>query len=222
MKARYAIMLDGGYVTKILNGRKRRDGDNHSGDSAFTSADDIEAECQRIQQSPWVRDYELLRIYYYDAPPLTQSVNRPVSNAVWQLAASDRAKHAQSIYDRLKVAPNFSLRLGETHLGDNRWILTERARKQIVKTGRPLADQDFELNVEQKGVDMRIGMDIARLALREMVRAIVIVTRDRDFIPAFKFARREGVRMILDPLGQGAPLELQEHADIVIKAADPV
>lgn len=136
------------------------------------------------------------------------------------LAKTERYKHAQSLYDKLKVMPNFALRLGETDLGDNRWRLKDRSRRDIVRTSRTLVDNDFELNVEQKGVDMRMGMDIARLALREMVRAIVIVTRDRDFIPAFKFARREGVRIILDPLGQPAPPELQEHADLVVGADD--
>lgn len=215
MKARYAIMLDGGYVTKILNTRK-----NQAGNATFTTAEDVQAECLRIQRSPTVQDYELLRVYYYDAPPLSGKVNYPVTNAVWNLAKTERYKHAQSLYDKLKVMPNFALRLGETDLGDNRWRLKDRSRRDIVRTSRTLVDNDFELNVEQKGVDMRIGMDIARLALREMVRAIVIVTRDRDFIPAFKFARREGVRIILDPLGQPAPVELQEHADLVVGAGD--
>jgi len=176
----------------------------------------VQAECRRIQESSAVQDYELLRVYYYDAPPLSRVVNYPVSNKIWNLAKTERYKHAQSLYDKLKVTPNFALRLGETVLGDNGWRLKERSRRDGIKTKRVLEDNDFELNVEQKGVDMRIGMDIARLALREMVRAIVIVTRDRDFIPAFKFARREGVRIFLDPLGQTAPVELQEHADLVI------
>lgn len=211
LKARYAIMIDGGFATKVLNTRKRA-----SGDLTFTTADDIEAECQRIQASPWVQDYELLRIYYYDAPPLSGSVKRPVSGGNWNLSGSDRYKHAQSLYDKLKLKPNVALRLGETFLGNNRWSLREDSRKAVIRDGRALEDTDFDLNVEQKGVDMRIGMDIARLALREMVRAIVVVTSDRDFVPAFKFARREGVRIILDPLGNNAPVELKEHSDITV------
>jgi uncharacterized LabA/DUF88 family protein len=48
---------------------------------------------------------------------------------------------------------------------------------------------------------MRIGMDMACLALRDMVRTIVVVTGDSDFVPAFKYVRREGVKVILDPPG---------------------
>ena len=143
-------------------------------------------------------------------------MKRPVSGENWNLSGSDRYKHAQSLYDKLKLKPNVALRLGETFLGNNRWSLREDSRKAVIRDGRALEDTDFDLNVEQKGMDMRIGMDIARLALREMVRAIVVVTSDRDFVPAFKFARREGVRIILDPLGNNAPVELKEHSDITV------
>ena len=81
---------------------------------------------------------------------------------------------------------------------------------------RFLTDDDFVIDAQQKGVDMRIGMDIARLSLREMVRAIIVVTGDSDFVPAFKFARREGVRVILEPMGQNILVELKQHADIVL------
>jgi len=71
-------------------------------------------------------------------------------------------------------------------------------------------------NVEQKGVDLRIGLDIARLALREMVEIIVVVTGDSDLVPAFRFARREGIRVYLDHLGHGVRRDLKAHADIVL------
>jgi uncharacterized LabA/DUF88 family protein len=63
---------------------------------------------------------------------------------------------------------------------------------------------------------MRIGMDMARLALRDMVRKIVVVTADSDFVPAFKFVRREGVVVLLDPMGQKPRVELQQHADFIL------
>jgi uncharacterized LabA/DUF88 family protein len=68
----------------------------------------------------------------------------------------------------------------------------------------------------QKGVDMRIGMDMARLALRNLVRTVVVVTADSDFVPALKFVRREGVKVILEPYGKNGRKELRYHADIVL------
>ena len=63
---------------------------------------------------------------------------------------------------------------------------------------------------------MRIGLDMARLALKETVRTVVVVTGDSDFIPAFKFARREGMKVFLEPMGHNVRTELRAHADIVL------
>jgi len=79
-----------------------------------------------------------------------------------------------------------------------------------------LTDADFDLDISQKGVDMRVGLDMARLSLREVVRAVIVVTGDSDFVAAFKFARREGVKVILEPMGHNVRVELRAHADIVL------
>ena len=63
---------------------------------------------------------------------------------------------------------------------------------------------------------MRVGMDMARLALRDMVRTVVVVTGDSDFVPAFKYVRREGVKVILDVMGHNVCAELKQHSDLVI------
>ena len=38
----------------------------------------------------------------------------------------------------------------------------------------------------QKGVDIRIGLDIARIAVKHIVDIIVLVTGDSDFVPVMK------------------------------------
>jgi len=53
---------------------------------------------------------------------------------------------------------------------------------------------------ERKGVDLRVGLDIARLALCKMMDIVIVVAGDSDLVPAFRFARREGVRLFLDHL----------------------
>lgn len=88
-RSRYAIMIDGGFATKVLNSRKRANGDR-----SFTTADDVEKECLRIQELGCLTEYELLRIYYYDAPPLTGNVVQPVSGKRWNLASTERYNHA--------------------------------------------------------------------------------------------------------------------------------
>lgn len=206
IRARYAILIDGGFVTKRLYSRNLR----------YATAEDVVEECNALRNRPEVSAYELLRIYYYDAPPSLAQVSRPISRSLWNLAKSDRARHAQSLYDQLALKPDFALRMGEVKLHPNLWKIKQRTISDIIKTPRELADDDFDLDVTQKGVDLRIGLDMARLALRELVRAVIVVTADSDFVPAFKFVRREGVRVILAPMGKNVGVDLKVHADIVI------
>ena len=76
-----------------------------------------------------------------------------------------------------------------------------------------LEERDFELNLEQKGVDMRIGLDIAQLAFKKQVDKIILIAGDSDFVPAAKLARREGIDFILDPLGAHIKDNLSLHID---------
>ncbi|MGD0640075.1 MAG: NYN domain-containing protein [Roseiarcus sp.] len=202
----YAILLDGGFLTKKLYKKLAR----------HATADDIVTECDRLRQLPEVAGYELLRIYYYDAPPSAESVQKPVSRSRMNLATTERYRLSQSLYDQLVLKPHFALRMGETRLSPERWVIQPRVAKELAATPRALVDDDFKLDLSQKGVDMRVGLDMARLALRETVRAVVVVTGDSDFVPAFKFVRREGVKVILEPMGHNVRTELRAHADIVL------
>ena len=70
-----------------------------------------------------------------------------------------------------------------------------------------------KLDLRQKGVDMRIGLDIASVTLKKLAHTIVLIAGDADFVPAAKLARREGVQFILDPLWQKVSDDLFEHID---------
>lgn len=205
--ARYAILLDGGFVTKKLQQRNKR----------APSADDIVALCDEIQGCDELKNYELLRTYFYDAPPSLESLSRPVSGDHNHLAETERAKHAQSLYDQLELKPGCAFRMGETRLTPQKWQIKASAVRELKARPRNLTDEDFLLDISQKGVDIRIGLNMARLALRDLVRAVVVVTGDSDFVPAFKFVRREGVKVMLCTLGHSsARRELRAHADFVL------
>ncbi|MBM3555563.1 MAG: NYN domain-containing protein [Alphaproteobacteria bacterium] len=202
----FAILLDGGFLTKKLFSRLKR----------HVTADDIVDECDRLRGLPDLADYELLRIYYYDAHPSAQRVRLPISGRSFDLATTERYRAAQSLFDQLVLKPNFALRMGEVRLSPRKWRIKQSVVGALVSAPRAFVDADFELDLAQKGVDMRVGMDMARLALRELVRTIVNVTGDSDFVPVFKFVRREGVRVILEPMGSNVRVELRQHADIVL------
>lgn len=72
---------------------------------------------------------------------------------------------------------------------------------------------EVRLGLRQKGVDMRIGLDIASITLKRQADIIVLVAGDSDFVPAAKLARREGMEFILDPMWQQVNADLFEHID---------
>ncbi|MBH0262108.1 NYN domain-containing protein, partial [Helicobacter pylori] len=63
------------------------------------------------------------------------------------------------------------------------------------------------------GVDIKIGLDIATLALKKLVQKIVLISGDSDFVPASKLARVEGIIFTLDPMGNHIREDLKEHID---------
>jgi uncharacterized LabA/DUF88 family protein len=202
--ARYAILLDGGFVIKKLQALTGR----------FPVASDVEQLCNDLRAHPGVKDLELLRIYFYHAQPANGVLANPIDKSTLNLATTTVFAKHESLLDTLELTTDFSVRLGET--ATHGWRLGSSAMRSLAKAARPVAAGDLVPNISQKGVDLRIGLDIARLSLKEMVRAIVVVTGDSDLIPAFKFARREGVRVYLATLRHGVTRDLKAHADVVI------
>lgn len=201
----YAILVDGGFMRVKIKQRTK----------TFPTPEDIEAEILRIQTDARLADYSLLRVYFYDAPPASGVVTNPLDNAKTDLGAHPVAKASVGLQQSLELMPDFALRYGETSVQG--WALGDAAMKNIVANGaRAITANDLVPNINQKGVDLRIGLDIARLSLRDRVQAIVVVTGDSDIIPAFKFARREGVRIFLDHMGHSVKRDLKVHADIVL------
>ncbi len=88
--------------------------------------------------------------------------------------------------------------------------------RSIAAAWEGLTPDDLKLGLRQKGVDMRIGIDITTLTLKSQVDTIILVTGDSDFVPAAKVARREGVEFLLDPLWQQVNDDLHEHVDGIV------
>jgi uncharacterized LabA/DUF88 family protein len=109
-----------------------------------------------------------------------------------------------------------ALRLGEIPTSQVRWQLKAEVLKELTNGKRrweELTDDDFRLDLRQKGVDMRLGLDIASLAYKQQVNQIVLISGDADFVPAAKLARREGIDFMLDPMWATIRPALYEHID---------
>lgn len=209
MQHTYSILIDGGYFTKIYR----------SNQQVAPTAEDVIRVTDRIRTSPEFHGKELLRIYYYDAPPLQTKIINPISKAQIDLGNSDLAKRAQRLHTCLSQAPDFALRLGE--LKQNTWAVKPKVwppDKAASQASITLNASDIKPDIKQKGVDLRIGMDIACMAIRKNVHTIVLITGDSDMVPALKLARREGLRVYCVQMdAQHITDELKIHSDRIIQ-----
>jgi uncharacterized LabA/DUF88 family protein len=204
---KYAILIDGGFVWAKTERAHRR----------TPTAQDVHSLCARIAESPALQGGRLLRIYWYDAPPADVTLLHPIDGSRLDLSTTSRYREARELLSRLETSSDFALRMGELLVRG--WQLRSYALRDVVRTRRMLEPSDLSPLVVQKGVDLRIGLDIARLSLRALVDTLVVVTGDSDLVPAFRFARREGIRVVLEHLGAPIRHELRAHADIVLTPA---
>ena len=106
--------------------------------------------------------------------------------------------------------------MGELATGQAKYVLAANVIQDLVQKRRDLsslAESDFVIDVKQKGVDLRIGLDAASLAYGRYVNQIILIAGDSDFVPVAKMARRHGIDFILDPLKNHVKPSLLEHVD---------
>lgn len=121
-------------------------------------------------------------------------------------------KFLNNLKQRRKVA----LRMGFFADEEMNYIFSSDIVKKLCKKTISINDiweNDLVLNMRQKGVDMKIGLDIASLAYKKLVEQIVLISGDSDFVPAAKLARIEGIDFIVDSLGMKINDTLTEHID---------
>ena len=162
------------------------------------------------------RTARLYRTFVYDAPPAIWKGHQPISKNTIDISKSPTAKWREAFHVELRGMRKVALRMGEIPTNTVHWELRPEALKELINGNRhwsKLNDEDFVLDLRQKGVDMRLGLDIASVAFKGQVNQIVLVSGDADFVPAAKLARREGIDFILDPMWSNIRPQLFEHID---------
>lgn len=159
---------------------------------------------------------DLYRIFYYDCPPIKETVYHPLlkkninfsktETYAWMISFLEELKHKRSLALRLGVLANET-----AHYGLKKEIIKKVFSQELDIS--KIKEEDFELVLKQKGVDMKIGIDIATIAYKRLANQIVIITGDSDFVPVAKLARREGIDFIIDPMGNKLRSDLIEHVD---------
>lgn len=159
---------------------------------------------------------ELYRVFYYDCPPSSKSVYHPLWKRANNLKATEQYQWTNDFFQELMHQRKFALRLG--HLAEEQAVynikpmITRKLLNGTIKL-EELKESDFALEIKQKGVDMRIGVDIASVTFKKQVDRIILISGDSDFVPAAKLARREGIDFILDPMRSAIKKDLFEHID---------
>jgi uncharacterized LabA/DUF88 family protein len=199
----YAVLIDAGFLKRKLGSQKNP-----------ATADRVVQFADKLRQHEALNGMVLHRVYYYDSPPLLESRKKPLGGPTVRFADTDLAKHNAAMLQRLSQADYFALRLGEIEFRG--WTLNQ-ARLKGAGESITISHDDLAPSIQQKGVDMRIGLDIASLTLKRQVQTIVLVTGDSDFVPAMKFARREGTQLYLAHLDHDVKDALIEHADLVLR-----
>ena len=208
MPPKTAVLIDGAFFLRRL----RLDDERTPGRAADAVTGLAAAHLRASGRS----EAALYRVFFYDCPPLANPRHNPVTNVAVNFGASDVAVFRRGLHAALRTRRKVALRLGYLDENNLRWAFREQVMKDLLRRKRELDDlseEDVAPEVRQKGVDMRIGLDIAALALKRQVDQIVLVAGDSDFVPAAKLARREGIDFLLDPMGATIRDDLNEHVD---------
>jgi uncharacterized LabA/DUF88 family protein len=192
-----AVMIDGAFIRKKFRSAEKR---------AITTSD-----IQMIVQNALglagipARNY---RAYFYDCKPCSEKTSLPISHAAYNFETTSQYRNGVKLIKDIKLLPFFAVREGV--LSFNGWTL-----KPSCYGKNPLDDNCFSPNLKQKGVDIKIGLDVAWVSFNHIARNIVLITGDSDFVPIIKTARRNGVFVYLFTLNHNIKKELPENVDVI-------
>lgn len=203
MKKKIAILIDGEWFRRRLDmALKGKLEHGVTADVMYRNAL-LAVEC----------DEEIFRIFYYDCPPYTGIEANPIDQAKVDFEQLPRHKARVRFLKEMKRKDYVAVRLGMVR--KRGWTLNDTYIQKTIH-GNHVAPQaqDVFLSFEQKGVDMRIGIDVATLSLKRIVDRVILFSGDTDMIPAMKLARREGVQVVLVEISSSVHKDLDEDADL--------
>ncbi len=216
MSKKVAILVDGGFFIRCYKSHLKKQFDDKYGDpNPEKLAHDIHTYC--LKHIDKKNDEELYRIFFYDCKPLSKKVHYPHTQTPLDLSTSPSYQERITLHKYLISKPCLALRLGDLDEKNARWVIRDTKKEKKLFNRKisieEFQDNDFIYYAKQKGVDMKIGIDIATLTLKRLVQKIVLISGDSDFVPASKLARVEGIIFTLDPMGNHIREDLKEHID---------
>lgn len=218
MKKQVALLVDAEWFRKVLNPAlfpRPAAGAPVSPRPAITADQFYRNACAALNPA----EEELFRFFCYDCEPFDKQQRNPVDRSWIRFGPGHTVyQERMRFFEEIGAMPFVALRRGAVK--GRGWEIKETVTNQMLAAPHapaPLAPTDIKYGLEQKGVDMRIGMDFATLSLKRLVQRIILVSGDTDMEPAIKLARREGIQVGVVQVGTHGRLApvLIENADFV-------
>jgi len=213
-------LVDGGFFLKRYRSIKKV-----KNLDPVRTANDLREMCLKHLTQAKSESFDLYRIFYYDCLPYDKKQHNPVTGKSIDFSRTDQFKFQLEFLEELKKKRKIALRLGVLE-DRKRWIIKPSKTKELLTktiSVDDLTEDDVQFDFSQKRVDIKIGLDIASMSLKNQVEQIILVSGDSDFVPASKLARREGIDFILDPMWNPIKPHLFEHIDgMVSKIKRPI
>lgn len=199
-----AILIDGGFFDAVNKNKT---------DGQFPTAYHVKQEVEHTMQliraktlidSENIKDV-LFRVYFYDAQPFNGKKTSPQGDEYdFTLSKSYIAK--TELLNELARTDKFCLRLGMLSFAG--W------QPRINEDGALIG---YRPSFRQKGVDIKVGMDMVWIATHKVVDKIAIISGDSDFIDPIEFAKREGIQVYLNHMGLKVRDELIQSCDFELQ-----
>lgn len=112
---------------------------------------------------------ELYRVFYYDCPPSSKKIYHPLTKSAIDLSKTAQYRWSIEFLGELKRLRKFALRLGRLAEEQAYFNLNPLVTRKLLNGSMRIEDlkeSDFNLEIKQKGVDMRIGVDIASVTFK--------------------------------------------------------
>lgn len=192
-----AIMIDGAFFRKKY----------HAAFKKNLTANVLKGFVDKIKSELAISKTDSYRVYFYDCKPCNTKTSYPISHKACNFEKTEQYKDGIKLLEDIKLLDFFAVREGL--LSFTGWKL-----KKTCYAVSPQTDDCFVPDLQQKGVDIKIGLDMAWVSYNNITEKVVLITGDSDFIPAIKTARRSGVFVYLFTFGHNVKPELPKNADV--------
>lgn len=153
-----AVLIDGAFLRKKFHAAYKKN----------LEVEDIKIFSEKVLETFNIKKSDLHRFYFYDCEPCAAKSSLPISNHAFLFEKTPQYNYGKKLLSELKKMDNFAVREGT--LSFCGWKL-----KMSSYNKTPFTDDDFVPELHQKGVDIKIGLDLAWISYNHVADKIIFV-----------------------------------------------